>query len=179
MTKLRLRMRFAWWLGVLSAFDLVARTSRRKPVAGRVLVVRLDAIGDFVLWVEGARALRAIYPRGRYHLTLLGNRLWTPLARDLNCFDEVWELDRKLFVLNPLYRFAILRRVAAGGFTTAIHPTFGRDFLWGDAVVRAAQASESIGFDGTTYLLTRVEKWLSDRWYTKLVPASCGTVTVL
>ena len=74
MTKSRLRCRLAWWLVSLSAFDLAARSFQRKPVADRILAVRLDAIGDFVLWLEAARALRTLYPPGRYHLTLLGNR---------------------------------------------------------------------------------------------------------
>jgi len=172
MTKSQLRPRLGWWLVFLSPFDLAALTFRRKPVVDRILVVRLDAIGDFVLWLDAARALRKLYPPGSYHLTLLGNRAWTPLAREIGCFDEVWQLDRRRFVLNPFYRFQILRRVGAGGFSVTIHPTFGRDFLWGDAVVRASGAPERIGFGGCMELLTPAERLLSDRWYTRLIYGS-------
>ena len=172
MTKSRLRCRLAWWIASLSAFDLIARSFRRKPVADRILAVRLDAIGDFILWLDAARALRTLYPPGRYHLTLLGNRAWATLAREIGCFDEVWQLDRRRFVLNPFYRFQILRRVATGGFSVTIHPTFCRDFLWGDAVVRASGAPERIGFAGCMELLTPAERWVTDRWYTRLIYGS-------
>jgi ADP-heptose:LPS heptosyltransferase len=172
MTKSQLRCRLAWWIGSLSALDLAAGTFRRDPVTNRILLVRLDALGDFVLWLEAARALRKLYPSGRYHLTLLGNRAWTALAREISCFDEVWELDRRRFVLNPVYRFQLIRRVATGGFGVTIHPTFSRDFLWGDAMVRASGAPERIGFAGSMDLLTPEERLLSDRWYTRLIYGS-------
>ena len=39
---------------------LVRKDVIRSPQ--RVLVVRVDGIGDFVLWIEAARALRRIIP---------------------------------------------------------------------------------------------------------------------
>jgi hypothetical protein len=63
----RLILFLPYWFNALVAliegFFVVA--SERKGVIRspeRVLVVRVDGIGDFVLWIEAARALRRIYP---------------------------------------------------------------------------------------------------------------------
>lgn len=168
------RARLLWWLLLLAPFDFIARRRSRIRHSGKlgVLVVRVDAIGDFMLWLDCARSLRRLYPPSRYHMTLVGNRLWTALARDMSDFDEVWEIDRRSFALDPFYRYGILRRVALGGFSVALHPTFARDFLWGDALIRASGADSRIGFSGNADLLTPLGSRLSDRWYTALVEAA-------
>jgi len=168
------RTRLLWWLLLLAPFDLMAHRGPRIRRSGksRVLVVRVDAIGDFMLWLDSARELRRLYPPDGYQITLIGNRRWTALAREMPCFDEVWEIDRRSFVLDPLYRYRILRRVALGGFSVALYPTFSRDFLWGDALVRASGADSRIGLSGNMDLLTPVGIRLSNRWYTTLHEAS-------
>jgi ADP-heptose:LPS heptosyltransferase len=156
---------------LLAPFDFIARRGPHIRHSGklRVLVVRVDAIGDFTLWLDSARSLRRLYPPNRYHITLVGNLLWAALARELPDFDEVWGIDRRSFALDPLYRYEILRRIALGGFSLALHPTFARDFLWGDALIRASGADSRIGFSGNIDLLTPLGSRISDRWYTALV----------
>jgi ADP-heptose:LPS heptosyltransferase len=167
-----LDLRFLWWLIVLSHADQLASRRCAAGDPSKVLVVRLDAIGDFVLWLDAAKELRALYPADRHQLTLLGNRIWVPLAQRLPYFDAVWELDRRRFVLDVAYRYRLMKRVADQGFGTALHPTFGRDFLWGDAVIRASGAGTRIGSSGSGYLLSKIGRKVSDRWYTRLVPAT-------
>jgi ADP-heptose:LPS heptosyltransferase len=139
---------------------------------GRVLIVRLDAIGDFVVWLDAAKALRNLYPEGKYKLVLLGNHLWTPLAEELKLFDEVWSLDRRKFSKNISYRISLLKKVRAGGFETAVHPTFSRDFMFGDTIIKATCARERIGSESDGFNLTPSQKRRSDLWYTRLVPAA-------
>src|SRR5579864_284358 len=132
---------FIWWLVFLRHIDRAAFRAGRGAAINheRILVVRLDGIGDFILWLDAARQLRRKYPAGSYRITLVANRLWAALAREQPYFDEVWEIDLKRFVLNPGYRYRILRRLAAAGFGMAINPTFSRDFLWGDAMMRVSR----------------------------------------
>jgi ADP-heptose:LPS heptosyltransferase len=169
MSRLNLTLRLIWWLCVLSAFDWLAARHRQRPRHNRLLIVKLDAIGDFVLWTDAGQAMRRLYPRDRWHVTLLANRLCAELAREMECFDEVWELDRKTFVTKPGYRYRLLKQVSGAGFAKVIHPTVARDFLWGDAVVRASSAPERIGVSGCFNLMTKVGSWISDRWYTSLL----------
>ena len=63
----------------------------------KVLIVRLDAIGDYILW---RNCLRFIRNSGKYrdaHLTVLGNPAWRSLAEafDADCADEwIWAENR-------------------------------------------------------------------------------------
>jgi ADP-heptose:LPS heptosyltransferase len=174
-----LYLRLLWWLLALSWIDWICARLAAKPVPGRVLLVRLDAIGDYVLWSSYAAALRSRFPQGRWHVTLMGNELWSGLARDSGLFDAVWSLSRRRFVLDPIYRFRVLRHLSRAGFEVAIHPTHARDFLWGDSVIHCCGAHTRIGWEGDAYLLVPPQRWLSDRWYSRLVPGRRGPRPVL
>jgi ADP-heptose:LPS heptosyltransferase len=145
----------------------------------KILFVRLDAIGDFILWVDAARSLREIYPRGRFHLTLLGNSLWATLARDLDIFDEVWSLDRRQFSKKILYRIALLKKIKLQGFEMAIQPSYSRDLMFGDSVIRASTAKVRIGSIGDCSNISSRRKRKSDQWYSKLLPATSEPITEL
>jgi ADP-heptose:LPS heptosyltransferase len=163
-------LKLAWWTIAFSHLDWLASRRRGATDERKVLIVRLDGIGDFALWLGAARELRALYPRERYQLTLLGNQLWTSLANEEPAFDRVWKMDLNRFGRDLRYRFRLLKAIAMEGFSTAINPTFARDFLWGDAVVRASGAPRRVGVDGSTRRMSAAGKMLSDRWYTELIP---------
>lgn len=143
--------------------------------SNKVLVVRLDAIGDFVLWTDAATGLRELYPRGEFELVLLGNSAWIPLAQDLGIFDQVWSLDRRTFSKNLRYRLRLLARVRGERFGIAIQPTFSRDYMFGDTIIRASAAEERIGSESNCDNLHPDQKRVSDRWYTRLIPAPAKT----
>lgn len=63
----------------------------------RVLIVRLDAIGDYILWRNCLRFLRKSEKYRNAHLTVLGNPAWRSLAEafDGDCADEwIWVENR-------------------------------------------------------------------------------------
>ena len=63
----------------------------------RVLIVRLDAIGDYVLWRNCLRFVRRCDKYKDAHVTVLGNPAWRNLAEtfDGDCADEwIWVKDR-------------------------------------------------------------------------------------
>jgi ADP-heptose:LPS heptosyltransferase len=159
-----------WWLLILQFVDqIVSVWVKRRKCAANILIVRLDGIGDFVLFLDAARKLRDKFPPGQYRITLLGNQLWTQLARRQSCFDEVWDLDPIRFVFNLHYRYKILKRVRREGFSILLNPTFARDLLWADAVVHCCGSEQRIGFFGDLSKSTRIARSVSSRWYTRLI----------
>ena len=52
-----------------------------------VLLVRQDAIGDFILWLDTAKEYRKYYPPENCKIILIGNALWTDLAKELPFWD--------------------------------------------------------------------------------------------
>ncbi|MDR0932926.1 MAG: glycosyltransferase family 9 protein [Victivallales bacterium] len=134
----------------------------------RILVVRLDRIGDFALYAPFAKGLRKIYPKERYTLTLLGRSLWLDLARTLD-FDSYEELDPDKFLADSNYRSGKLKWVAAQKFDLLLQPRFYREILVEDLIALVADAPRSVAFASTTRHLQPHLMRYSDRIYTELL----------
>lgn len=133
----------------------------------KILVVRLDALGDFVIWLDAARELRLLYPDAE--ITLLGNRSWQALAEQTGYFDRVWGMDRRRFVTDLRYRGRLLAQVRREGFDVLINPTFSRDFLWGDTLARVSGAGSRVCYHGDFSVIAPALMRLADAWYTRVV----------
>lgn len=155
--------------GVMS---LLPRPRNSVSSIPSILLVRLDAIGDFVLWLNAAKDLRRLYPPDRYRLVLLGNALWTELAAHLPHFDEVITVECNLLHYSFLYRIKLWQLLRSRTWAVAIHPNFSRDGNCGDAVVRVSDAVERIGSEGDQSNQPKWHRWLSNRWYTRLLPVT-------
>jgi ADP-heptose:LPS heptosyltransferase len=141
--------------------------SHSQKAVNKILIIRLDAIGDFIFWLDSAQHFRKIYPDKK--IILLGNKAWTELAKTFSYWDEVWELDRNKFCRNIAYRFHLLKKVRTAGFDVVVQPTYSREFLYGDAIVRISGAREKIGSVGDYSNILPIEKKLSARFYTQLI----------
>lgn len=161
---------------VLVAADAIAggRSTTTRAARQRVLVIRLDNLGDFVVWVPAARVLRRKYPAERFELVLLANSAWAALASALGLFDEVWAVERVRLAHDLRYRAGWVRRIREAGFSVVVNPLYRREFVLGDLVVRAARAPESFGFDGSEKTPDRLYAGLGDSWYRTRVPSAGG-----
>jgi ADP-heptose:LPS heptosyltransferase len=151
--------------------SLLRLTSRRSQPSDRrnVLIVRLDGIGDFILWLDAVRALSCIFPPEQYCVTLLANSAWAPLAVELNLFEKVIPLDRQSYANDLRYRFSMGRRLRLMGFGVAFQPTYSRELFLGDAIVRICGAVARIGLDGDCINTSKWGKRIADRWYSRLI----------
>ncbi len=132
----------------------------------RVLIVRLDAIGDYILWRNCLRFIRNSRKYGNTHITILGNPAWRGLAEafDSDCADEwIWAENRSALFRKPIENLlpyaiwhrrvaaaqaALKARLAARGFDEVISPCAFHDPLL-DELVR--------GIAPTTTIASRVD----------------------
>lgn len=72
----------------------------------RIVVIRYDDLGDLLLWLPAAKRLRKAFPKGDWHITLLGK----PASHDLNALCPHWDetLDMKTKI-TPANLFNWLR----------------------------------------------------------------------
>ena len=84
-----------------------------EPTHKNILVIKLSALGDFILSLGAFQAIRAHHPGAR--ITLLTTGPFQQLGAASGCFDEVWIDDRP-----PLWRpdrwLALGRRLRAARF---------------------------------------------------------------
>ena len=144
-------------------------TSRAKNT---VLLIRLDAIGDFLLWLPAVKELRNIYPVGTHRLVLVANSSWAQYASTLPYFDSVIPINRTQFFQDRRYRWQRLAAIQQIFPHVAVNPTYSRELLFGDTIIRTCGAVQRVGAVGDT---SRIRPWLkplADSWYTTLIPSA-------
>jgi ADP-heptose:LPS heptosyltransferase len=137
----------------------------------KILIIRPDAIGDFILWLDAAKVLRKLYPSTKYEITLLGNNIWTSITNTLLYFDKVIPLNRKKYLSNLIYHIKTLWKIRKQKYDIVINPVYSREFIF-DILVRFSDAKERIGFDGDYCNISLHEKKLGDMYYTRLIPST-------
>jgi ADP-heptose:LPS heptosyltransferase len=157
---------------LVSLFPVAARQDR-------VLIIRLDAIGDFVLWLGAAQVMARAYKAKGCTVILVADPTWAEWANELHIFDQVIPVNRRTYDRNILYHIVRAMRIRRLGCRTAIEPTYSRIYYPGDSIVRTCGAQERIGFGCDQSNSGVADRRMSDRWYTRLVPASPAPLTEL
>jgi len=144
-----------------------------KKSAGNesMLLVRLDLIGDFIIWLDAAKEFKNLYPNKR--IVLYANSTWAALAAKLLYWDEVIAVDVPRLREDHVYRLGVLTQTHCRGFGIAIQPTYSREYV-GDLVIRATGAVQRIAHLGDTNNITLDNKVTADAWYTRLIPKAPG-----
>lgn len=89
-------------------------------------IVRLDAIGDFVVWLPAAQALVAHQRAKQNKVVLIVNQLWAPWAESLLQVDQVVAVDVNLFAKGLRYRISMLQRIRRLQLGSIIVPAYSR-----------------------------------------------------
>ena len=117
------------------------------PAAKKLLVIRLDDIGDYLLF----RNQLAMYKRSAhwqdYSVTLLGNSSWKPIfdACDAAAVDDTLWVDKSKYLADDTYKMEIWARLRAGAFETVIAPSRTRPLVLDDLCMLAAAPTHTIG----------------------------------
>lgn len=144
--------------------------ARRQRTA---VILRLDAIGDFFIWMQsGAHDLVQFARNEAGRTVLVANAAWAEYARGLQIWDDVIVLDPRKFVRNPLYRVGRMLRIRRLGAELLIQPRAARIFVQEDMIVRVAGAKTKIGSAGTGINTTPSLQKLGDRYYDRLIDVS-------
>ena len=150
--------------------DLLVR-SNKDVKQKSLLLIRLDAIGDYVLFRNFIKILKKSEKYKDYSITLLGNPLWKNLSEeiDISFVDKFIWLERNRFSKNLFYRYKKLQEIASQGYDVIISPTYSRAFFYEDNIIKLVCAREKIGSKGNTSNITFKQKNLGDLAYTSLI----------
>ncbi len=111
-----------------------------------ILIMRLDAIGDSIIWLDSAKEFRKHFPDK--HLVLLCNVAWEEIAKNLPYFDEVISIDKNKFLRKISYRLKTLKNLKKRKFEQIINPAYSRDFFVQDILIHNLRAEKKIGYQG-------------------------------
>jgi len=140
------------------------------------MLVRLDLIGDFIIWLDAAKEFRALYPEQR--IVLFANATWANVAERMLYWDEVVSIDVPRLRTDDWYRLSVLLQIQRRHFDIAIQPTYSREYV-GDLCVRAANFAQRIAHIGDDNNIHSALKAKADAWYTNLVSEKISTTVEL
>ena len=104
-------------------FDSIAFWKTQSPQQNQlelVLLIRQDAIGDFMMWLDTAKEYRKLYPPDKYKIILAGNKIWCDLAQELPYWDVVIPVDSIQFKTFSRHIIFALEKTTAN-----FSPAFG------------------------------------------------------
>lgn len=157
---------------IYSLMNLFINPSR-KITNKTLLLIRLDAIGDYILFRDFIKILKTNGKYKDFSITLLGNIAWKELAEefDKDYIDKFIWIDRAKFSRNLIYRYIKLKEITSYGYEVVLNPRFSREFFFDDMITKLVTAKEKIGNIGDLSNMKKWQKNMGDQYYTKLLPA--------
>jgi len=135
-------MRRRWWM--FRPLDLVAKYWPRFKKPSGVLVVRMDGIGDMVLFRQALDAYADVFDTEKSKITVLGCASWGSIAEKVFKDYQLLIIDEHAFARQPFYRFSIALKVRALAPKIAICDAYFRRALMADSLIWMATAERSI-----------------------------------
>lgn len=135
-------MRRRWWLFRL--FDLIAYYwPVAKPRRG-LLVVRMDGIGDMVLFRRALDHYTDVFGYQKSEITVLGCQSWAAVAGALFEGYRIEIINEHRYAKRPLYRFGVNLRVRRIAPEVTLNDAFFRRALMADSVSWMSRAKRTI-----------------------------------
>ncbi len=163
------RSLWEWWF----------RSMPRARPEKSIIILRLDRLGDYILWRNFLKEIRLSEKYRDYTITLCGNSAWIELAKilDSQWVDYFIEIDLYRFHHPEWmgYRFKRLLEINKRSYEVLLHPTFSRS-PESDEVVRLIRAAAKTGQEGDTTNQDPETKRVGDSYYSVLVTASTEAV---
>ncbi|ADB41178.1 glycosyltransferase family 9 protein [Spirosoma linguale] len=173
-------------LPLLASIDLVlllvdrlaVLTVRTRPAPLSLVVIRLDVMGDYLMFRNYLRQLKKSARYGNHSITLFGNIAVKSLAEtfDSGLIDQFIWVDIYKLSTQPSYRFKVVRALRAQGFSVVFCPAYSRVLVLDDFIAWATGASERVGCRTDYVNIARWEAALGDRLYTRLIDSGPGIV---
>ena len=113
----------------------------------KLVIIRLDDIGDYLLFRNQLQSYRLSDRWKSHHITLLGNGSWREVfeAFDRPAVDDVIWIDKAKALSSPAYRLEMWQRLRTQGVETVIAPSRTRPLVLDDLCMLAMAPARAIG----------------------------------
>jgi ADP-heptose:LPS heptosyltransferase len=146
----------------------------RKP-AKRILLIKTDAIGDYILFRNFIELTKLSEKYRGYQIDLLGNQLWegVTVQYDSGFLNKAYFIRPGSFYEAPLKTFKLGWQLFINNYEVVLQPTYTRVFIT-DGLAALSAAKQIIGYQSDNEGITARYKNKTDRFYTQLLPLPDG-----
>lgn len=165
------------WLNIWMSQFLVLRLKNRRPARGRgrgIVVIKIDAIGDFLIWLDSAAQYKMIYPG--QEITLVCNTACAAIADNTGYFDKVVSIQSRRFESDNKYRKEVWDSFRDKAFHMLLQTEYSRtvdmDLLAMNipADEKTAFVSDESRLNLSRYMTFKGIRRKLDRIYDRLIP---------
>lgn len=130
-------------------FDIFHIPDRKNIEENSLLIIKLDAIGDYILFRNFFKNIRESTQYKNYRIILLGNTLWKDLAEeyDRDNIDQFIWISPAQLRFNILYRYDFLKKIISRGYEIIFSPVFSRQHFI-DRLIAKIPAKMKVGING-------------------------------
>ena len=148
-------------------FKLLAKFRKGQK---RVLIIKTDAIGDYVLFRNYIEILRRNEKYKTYRIDLLGNPLWAEVALkyDSSFIENFYFTAPDELYESPLQLLKLGWQLFKNNYEIVLQPAYRRRFIT-DGLAALSAAKEIIGFDNYPEDMPVNYKIKADKFYTRLL----------
>lgn len=154
------------------SIKILTFTPKHTCTPQSLVILRTDAIGDYLLFRAFLSEVRQAYPT--HHITLIGNSVWKSLYEYFDssyCDNCIW-INTAHFQTKHIYKkIKILRHIKQIGYELLINPVHSRDEL-NATLASHINALNKIAPQGDDVNLSPRKKTRHDRIYTTLTPST-------
>jgi ADP-heptose:LPS heptosyltransferase len=142
--------------------------ARFRPASNNLLIIKTDAIGDYILFRNFLEVLRASDKYKNYKITLLGNELWQDIALkyDYDFVDYFIFIRKSELYEKPLATLKLGWRLFKNNYQVVLQPSYTRQLIT-DGLAALTAANHIIGFESDNEGITPNYKLKTDRFYTQ------------
>lgn len=133
----------------------------------QILLLRLDAIGDFILFSSLLPSLREHFSED--HITMIVHPNVAPLAKGCPYVDEIWTVDPDKYASDREYAEKLIVHVR-GKFDIAINAMYTRTDI-SDNIIARTHAPIKIGFECTDKDGQQERRLREQQLYSHLIPS--------
>lgn len=157
-------------LPYLFRFFALFKTSRK-----RILLIKADAIGDYILFRNFIEIVKRSSKYSNYEIDLLGNEIWSDLATsyDGKYITKFFFTKANSLYYSPKAVFKLGLQLFNRNYEIVLNPNSTRTFIT-DGLAALSGSSNLIGFASDTEGIERKYKAKTDKFYKTLLvkPAS-------
>ena len=152
-----------------------AKDNSLKPVLSspvrKVLIVRSDSIGDFVIFGGALKYFKKIYPQA--HITLIVSDTVTDMVEACPYVDSIMYFNRASMEQDIKCMIDFANLIRKEHYDVAIAPALSRDML-SDFILINSRAAERIACSGDTANLLLEMLRANDKYLTRIIPMAEG-----